>query len=55
MSPFRIWIPLVLVIAFVFWVLYRLLIKKDLKKHTSGVITGVIFIAVWAVLYFILK
>ncbi len=52
MSPLRIYIPLIFVILFVAWILYRLLIKKDLSKNKPGLYTGIVFIAVWACIYY---
>jgi len=40
-----------LTIAFVGWVIYRLLIKKDLKKHQTELFGGVFFIGLWIVIY----
>jgi high-affinity Fe2+/Pb2+ permease len=41
-----------LVIAFIGWILYRLLIKKDLKKNLNNVYLGLFFIGVWVLFYF---
>ena len=41
-----------LVIAFIGWILYHLVIKKDLKKNLNNLYLGLFFIGVWAVLYF---
>jgi len=40
------------IICFIIWVLYRLLIKKDIKKHLNEVYGGLAFIGVWVILYF---
>lgn len=48
---FRIYLPLVLITLFIGWVLYRLLIKRDLKQQLNTVYLGVFFIAVWGVIY----
>ena len=40
------------VVVFLGWVLYRLLIKRDLRKNLQGLYLGLFFIAVWVVLYF---
>lgn len=50
----RILMPIGLVIVFAGWILYRWLIKKDIRKHTNNVFAGLFFIAVWAILYFIM-
>ncbi len=48
----RIFMPVVFIILFAGWVLYRLLLKKDLLKHKAELYLGIFFIAVWAVLYY---
>jgi hypothetical protein len=52
MSPIRILIPIALLVIFIFWILYRLLIKKDLGKNLPSLYAGFFFIAVWGVIYF---
>ena len=44
-------IPLFMVPIFIVWILYRLLIKKDLKKYRTEAFTGLTFIVIWAVIY----
>ncbi len=44
-------IPLFLAPIFILWVLYHLLIKKDLKKYRTELFAGVTFIVIWAVIY----
>lgn len=44
-------IPLFLAPIFLLWVLYRFFIKKDLKKHQTELYTGVVFIALWVIIY----
>jgi len=47
--------PLVLLLAFVGYVLYLALVKKTLKKQfNSVVLPGLFFIAAWAVVYFLI-
>ena len=41
-----------LVIAFIGWILYRLIIKKDLHKNLNNVYLGLFFITIWALFYF---
>jgi high-affinity Fe2+/Pb2+ permease len=41
-----------LVIAYIGWILYHLLIKKDLKKNLNNVYLGLFFIVVWVLFYF---
>ncbi|WP_165917386.1 hypothetical protein [Flaviaesturariibacter aridisoli] len=48
----RIFFPLAFAAVFAGWVLYRLLVKKDLKRQLPNLYPGVFFIAVWAALYF---
>ena len=55
MSPLRIYIPLAFIALFILWVLYRLLVKKDLKQNITGLYTGLFFIGVWGVIYYLLK
>ncbi|AEA45707.1 hypothetical protein Fluta_3740 [Fluviicola taffensis DSM 16823] len=53
---FRLYIPLVFFVVFVGWFLYRLLIKKDLKKNLNTLFLGLFFVGIWTVIYlFILK
>lgn len=40
-----------LVALFAGWILYRLLVKKDLARHMNMVYLGLAFIAIWGVLY----
>lgn len=47
----RAFMPLVFFIMFIGWVLYRALIKKDLKQNMSSLYVGLCFIAVWATIY----
>lgn len=47
----RIYAGIVLAIAFFGWTLYRLLIKKDLKKNLPAFYMGVFFMAVWGLIY----
>ena len=49
-------IPIALIAVFIAYVLYLLFIKKDLKKLKVVLYPGLLFIAVWAVIYcFLLK
>jgi len=41
-----------LVIVFIGWILYHLIIKKDLNKNLNNLYLGLSFIGVWALLYF---
>ncbi len=55
MNPVKILLPFGLLLVFVCWVLYRLIIKKDLRQHLPGLYAGVLFIAIWTVIYVWLK
>lgn len=35
---------------FLGWVLYRLLVKRDLKEHKGTLVLGLLFIGVWGLL-----
>jgi beta-lactamase class A len=48
----RIYLPIAFASIFILWVLYRMLVKKDLKKHLNTVYLGLFFGVVWAVIYF---
>ena len=50
----RLLTPLIFVVLFVGWALYRLLITRDLRKHKNDVLFGFFFAGVWAALYFLL-
>jgi FtsH-binding integral membrane protein len=43
-----------LIIVFVAYVLYLLIIKKDLKKLKIVLYPGLFFIAIWVVIYYFL-
>lgn len=47
-------IPIGLIAIFIVYVLYLLLIKKDKKQLKSVLPFGLIFIGVWAVIYYFL-
>ncbi|WP_162128426.1 hypothetical protein [Flavobacterium phycosphaerae] len=51
----RIFLPLVFVLLYAAWVLYRALLKKDLLKHKAELYAGLFFIGVWGVLYSLLE
>ena len=48
----RIYLPLAFAVLFILWVLFRLIVKQDLKKHLNTVYLGLFFGVVWAVIYF---
>ncbi len=47
----RVFGGIVLIAAFVLWVLYRLLIKKDLKQNLTTIGLFSTFIAIWIAIY----
>lgn len=51
----RIYIPLALLAVFSAWVVYRLFVKRDLKKQVNNLMLGGFFFAVWGLIYFLLK
>ncbi|MCD6068255.1 MAG: hypothetical protein K0S33_3081 [Bacteroidetes bacterium] len=48
---FRLYIPIAFVLVFAAWILYRFLIKKDLKQQLNSLSVGLFFTGVWAVIY----
>lgn len=48
----RIGMAIGLVIVFIGWILYRLIIKKDLSKNLNNLCLGLFFIIIWALFYF---
>lgn len=50
----KIVLPLAFTLLFVLWVLYRLVIKRDFKKHWNTFFLGLFFVAIWGVIYFFL-
>lgn len=47
----RILIPLAAIPLFILWILYRFLIKKDLYKYKSELLTGTVFSTAWGIIY----
>ena len=47
----RLLIPIIFVVLFLGWFLYRLIIKKDIKQQLNTVYLGLFFIAIWALMY----
>lgn len=50
----RVLIAPVLIVLFFGWILYRLLIRKDLKQHMNELYAGLFFVSIWAVAYIFL-
>jgi len=48
---FKIYAGFGILIAFVGWIFYRLLIKKDLKEHFHELLAGLFFVGVWFLIY----
>lgn len=46
--------PIGLIAIFIVYVLYLLLIKKDIKKLKSILYPGLPFVAIWVVIYYFL-
>ncbi len=52
----RLFIPIAFIILFIGWILYRTIIKKDIKQNLNTVYLGLFFIGIWTVMYwFLLK
>jgi hypothetical protein len=47
-------LPIGFLIAFAGWILYRLLIKRDLRNHLSSLYAGIFFTGIWILLYFLM-
>ncbi len=45
--------PLGFLMIFILWILYRFLIKKDLKQNLNSLYTGFLFVVVWAAIYYL--
>jgi beta-lactamase class A/beta-lactamase class A VEB len=51
----RIYLPIAFATLFILWILFQLIVKRDLKKHLNTVYLGLFFGVVWAVIhYFVL-
>lgn len=48
----RIYAPIAFLVLFLVWILYRLLVKKDLKKNVKYLYLGLFFLGAWALIYF---
>lgn len=47
-------IPIGLIAIFIVYVLYLLIIKKDMKKVKTTLYPGLFFMGIWAVIYYFL-
>ena len=45
-------IPIGLAAIFIIYVLYLLIIRKDIKKLNTVLYPGLFFIAIWAIMYY---
>jgi hypothetical protein len=43
--------PFLFIPVFLLWVLYRALVKKDIKNHIQEVTLGSLFVVIWVTLY----
>jgi hypothetical protein len=48
----RFYAGFILAASFLAWVLYRLIIKKDLMKHKTEIKAGVFVMLVWGLIYY---
>jgi hypothetical protein len=51
----RVYIPLALLAVFLGWIIYRLFVKRDLKKQINNLMLGGFFFGVWGLIYWGLK
>ena len=47
----RLYTPLIFLVAFVGWFLYRAFIKKDFRQHTNDFVGGLVFFGIWGLIY----
>ena len=50
----RLIMPVVFIAVFVVWFFYRLLVKKEIKQQLNNAYFGLLFIVIWAVIYWLL-
>lgn len=48
----KIIMPIAFLLLFTGWILFRLVIKKDLRANLNDLYIGLFFVVVWALLYF---
>ena len=48
----RIYMPIAFLIFFIGWILYRFVLKKDLKENLNSLYLGLFFIVIWVLIYF---
>lgn len=44
-----------LLLVWIIYILYRLLVTKDLKKHIWEFYTGLIFMGIWGVIFYFIS
>lgn len=50
----RFFTPLIFIVLFVGWALYRFFVKRDLKQNLNNLYLGIFFIAVWGLIYILI-
>ena len=50
----RIFIGIGLFVAFLLWLLYRLVIKKDLKQHMNDLYAWFFLLGIWLLIYWLI-
>lgn len=50
----RVYIPIIFFAVFIGWILYRLLVKKDLKQNLTTLYIGLTFTVIWILIYYFL-
>ncbi len=50
----RVYIPIIFFAVFIGWILYRLLVKKDLKQNLTTLYIGLAFTVIWILIYYFL-
>ncbi len=52
-NDMRLFMPIGFLIVFIVWLLYRVLIKKDIKQHLNTVYISFVFFGIWTMIYFL--
>lgn len=50
----RIIMPLLFFVVFIGWILYRALIKKDLRQNLNTLYIGLTFTGIWILIYYVM-
>lgn len=48
------YIPIAMIVVLVCYLVYLVFVKKDMKKFKSSLTIGLFFIAVWAIVYYLI-